>query len=128
MKGLDQTLPYDAPCYNFARGKADECTGVIPAGQPHSCWIGASLDIVKGEPDHPLNTPRTCVHCVRAMNWKVYENAKLLVKVELTFSDGSKRVLEGEDALIWDEAAASTSVNAWVHGQEFPKLSWKNIP
>ena len=107
---LNRTALADIPCYFADRpGRTPECTGTIPTGQPcHS--IGADL---------------ICIHCVRFINGKERGDKSILVRVELRFSDGTVRWLEGDDADDWDNACTTQGSLAFVHGQAFPRLNWQ---
>lgn len=49
---------------------------------------------------------------------------KTVTKVELTFSDGTRRSLSGEDARRWQEANNSVGFLAANHGCPFPAFEW----
>jgi hypothetical protein len=49
-----------------------------------------------------------------------------LVKVEMTFDDGSSQVLEGEDAEKWLRDVNGCISNAYVHGIRMNEHPWKN--
>ena len=54
-----------------------------------------------------------------------------IVKVEMTFDDGSIRYLEGEDAKKWNDVVNSAVSFEWTHFQEegiqkqIKELKWK---
>jgi hypothetical protein len=50
---------------------------------------------------------------------------KTLVKVVITFSDGSSSSLEGEAAKAWDENVNSCILTAFLHGQTMKEHPWK---
>lgn len=133
MWNFNDKLGHDVICHASEAGgahiRAPECIGLILAGDPHYNWRGASLGLPGLSDDDPRNAVRYCRSCVRRMNWSTtYERKdKILVKVELTYHDGSKSVLDGEAADDWDSAAASTSVMSSIHGVSFPALPWKKI-
>jgi hypothetical protein len=45
-------------------------------------------------------------------------------RVEITYSDGSSRHLQGHEAEKWAEGCKSTGVMAMIHGCPFPELEW----
>lgn len=48
-----------------------------------------------------------------------------LVKVELTYDDGTIAFLENEQAQLWDDACKAMSANSTIHGVPFPRLEWQ---
>lgn len=134
MWGLNDVLDYDTACYSAEMNKKlqpPECTGKIPAGQRHQRWHGASRGIEGLDFDDPKNAVRLCVHCVRASNWDRDKNRLLVTRVEFTYSDGTKRVLEDEAADDWTQTMAGADAIAGIHGYHCESgrpPPWKTIP
>lgn len=51
----------------------------------------------------------------------------VITRVDLTFSDGVRQVLEGDAAKQWQEACNGQSSFCSVHGVKFPALPWRTI-
>lgn len=135
MWNLDSTVDRDVPCASVSAcyrelpggirvpcdsaARSPACTGVIPAGQPHYHRDWGSLE---ESPD----TRRYCRHCVREMNDRCSANkGPILVRVELTYSDGSVAYLEGDAADDWDRVESGASVMAGIHGFQGKSLPWQ---
>ncbi len=102
------------PADSAARSK--DCTGVIPAGQPH--YLS----------EHQVPPARWCQFCVREMNDKCgasSANEPILVEVALAYSDGTIRFLDGEAADDWGRQCGATDMVAWAHGITREPLPWK---
>jgi hypothetical protein len=52
-----------------------------------------------------------------------YKNGEV-VKVQLTFSDGTVRTLEGEAASEWGVVVAGQGVMAFIHGMPCEEFAW----
>lgn len=130
MWDFNDKLDHATECYSVEREnlRGDGCAGIIEAGEPHHAWHGVAKGIHGLDFDHPDNRPRLCRHCIRANNWRNYKDKSLLVKVELTYSDGSKRWLEDEAALDWERSANTQAVMSFAHGLESKPLPWKEKP
>lgn len=112
------TGPHD----NLARSK--DCTGVIPAFQKHyDEYLGIPEDLRLNGP----NGDRYCQFCVREMNDHISDpnDKPILVRVELTFSDGTIKYLEDEAADDWSRKINAGMANAWVHGNRANIAKWK---
>lgn len=53
---------------------------------------------------------------------------KKLVRVELTYEDGSRAALEGEAAQEWERGASACIQTAWTRGVRMPELPWQVTP
>lgn len=53
---------------------------------------------------------------------------KKLVRVELTYADGTRGVLDGEAAGQWERACSAVVQSAHVHGVRMPALPWQELP
>lgn len=122
MKKFNAKLNHDIPCASskgapWSNIGSPECEVTIKAGTPHYHW------------ESMVEDTRFCRSCVREQNWK-YRNTKLsiLVRVELTYHDGSKRVLEDDAAHDWESEVSGMSAIAAVHGSEAPTIMWREIP
>lgn len=137
MWDLDSTLNRDAPCASVdacyhelpdgtrapldSAARSKECTGTVPAGQSHyhmhRGWAG---------PEQNPDAGRYCRHCVREMNDRCHtDEGPILVRVELTYSDGSTSYLEGDAADDWNRSTQSVAFVAGVHGCQGKALPWQ---
>ena len=136
MWDLDDVLDRDVPCasvtacyrelpngdrvYCDSAARSKNCTGTVPAGEPHyhlhRGWKG---------PDENADAGRYCRHCVREMNDRCHaDEGPLLVRVALTYSDGSVSSLEGDAADDWNRSMQGASFMAGIHGYQGKKLPW----
>lgn len=129
MMELNDKLDYDVSC-DSARypRRASECTGVIPAGQAHYRRDGSSLNVNPDDWNDLRNRPRICVHCVRWLNWECGKDALILVRAEFTYSDGTRRVIDGEAADDWQADVGSAAMMLWVHGDKMPEQPGRMEP
>jgi len=50
-----------------------------------------------------------------------------IIRVEITYDDGTSRYLIGEEAEQWKEVADKQMVFCQNHSYHFPKFNWKEI-
>lgn len=135
MWTFNATLDHDVPCASVgacyqelpggirkpldSAARSKDCTGIIPAGQAHY-HRHAGWEDLKEEAAY-----RYCRFCVRGMNDRCASEGPILVRVELTYSNGVVRYLEDEAAEDWGHQANGAAVMAWAHGCEGRALPWK---
>lgn len=115
---FNDVVDFDTRCGFADRKDVVDCEKVIKAGTPHYCMNKE----IGGSPERRF---RWCRNCVRGYNWSGYKEGPVLVKVELTYSDGSRKWLEGEEALDWQDTVISHWTMAYVHGVGGAKIEWK---
>jgi hypothetical protein len=122
VKRLNAKLDHDVPCaaakgLPWSRIGSPECEVTIKAGTPHYHW------------ETMVEDTRFCRSCIREQNWTQRGLSwPLLVKVELTYHDGSKRVLKDDAAHDWESKVSAMAVMEAVHGGEVTPFMWEEIP
>ena len=56
---------------------------------------------------------------------RVETQSRALIRVELTYDNGERAWLEGEDAQRWANAANACIGMAFAHGTRMPELPWQ---
>lgn len=101
--------------------KAPECTGRILPGE--QCNINQNM---RAEGENGDDWPfATCRHCVRFLNWDKFNKTPIAVRIEISYHDGSKRILEGDSV---EDYLSSSTIYQLRRGVASPRFDWKYEP